>query len=136
MGLAQKRIVQEYQGSAFGEWKKKFDAVVGCDIPFEVRWDTMQNDDYKNRDDYFTWYEAVYFKPLMAVFEDLCKDNMGKEAVKAGVTKIIVDGSEGSFPGASKFTGGVFTLNHKFFTNVNDIDARIKGWKKIIEDKL
>ena len=110
MGLAQRRIVQEYQSSNFGDWKKTFDAVVGFEIPMDVKWDTMQDDDYSKRDDYFTWYEAVYFRPLTTAFQNLCGDSMGKDAVKASVKKIVISGAEGSSPKHSKFENGVVTI--------------------------
>ena len=129
MGIAQRRIVKDYQESIFPGWKKQFDEVCGCEIPMEVKWETMQKDEY-NRDLYFKYYEAVYFRPLMSVFTDLCSDTLGKDAVKAGVKKIIIDGSEGIGPKYSTFTDGVFTLKHKFEKD------RAEGWKKTIGAKL
>lgn len=136
MGLAQKRIISEYQTSAFPEWKKKFDTVVGFEIPFEVKWDTMQDDAYHDRDRYFEWYGLVYFEPLMTVFQKLCSDNMGREAVKTGVKKIVIDGTEGTSAKKSTFENGVLTIKHQFNMNTNDEAERTKTWLRMIEDKL
>ena len=86
MGLTQKRIVKDYQDSVFPGWKKQFDELSG-EIPMEVLWDTMQRDDREVKEQYFQWYDAVYFRPLMSVFKDLCSDTMGKDAVKTAVKK-------------------------------------------------
>ena len=55
---------------------------------------------------------------------------------KKGIKKIVVDGSDGSSPRASTFEEGVFTLKHKFDTNVDNGDERVKEWTKMIESKL
>lgn len=136
MGLAQRRIVSEFQSTAFNKWKEKFNKAIGFNVSMEVKWDTMQSEDYQDRDDYFKWYEAVYFTPLMKVFEDICGDAMGKKAVKEGLKKIIIDGSDGSAASHSSFEDGVFTLLHRFNTNVDDGNDRVKTWKKMIESKI
>lgn len=136
MGLAQRRIVTEFQQNVFPEWKKSFDAIVGFEIPFDVKWDTLTNDDYDKKEQYFEWWPMVYFKPLTDAFTSLCSDQMGKDAVKSSVKSIVIDGSEGSSPNASSFENGVLTIQHKPQTNVDDIDARAKAWTKLVESKL
>lgn len=136
MGLAQKRIVAEFQKSSYEKWKEQFDRVVGVKMKIDVKWDTLQNEEYQNRDDYFKWYEMVYFKPLMDAFKELCSDDMGKKAVREGVRKITIDGSDGSSYRHSKFEDGVLEINHKFHSNVDDIKGRTDGWRKLIEEKL
>jgi hypothetical protein len=136
MGLAQRRIVQEFQQTNFQKWKADFDKVVGFAIEMDVKWDTMQSEDYTQKDQYFSWYEMVYFRPLKEVFEGLCADAMGKEAVKASVKKIVIDGTEGSNPEKSTFEDGVFTIRHKFNSNVDYHDERRKKWSELIESKL
>lgn len=136
MGLAQKRIVAEYQNTAYGKWKEEFDKVVGFSVPMDVKWETMQSEDYQGRDEYFTWYNAVYFEPLMRVFKNICKDQLGKDAVKSAVKKIVIDGSEGYRPFHSTYEDGVFTLRHQFHTNIPQLEERVETWTKLIESKL
>jgi hypothetical protein len=138
MGLAQKRIAKEFEDKEFPAWKAEFDAIVGFNMSMEVHWDTMQHEDYGQnyRDDYFKWYKQVYFKPLAEAFRKICRDDMGKAAVKDGVKKIIIDGREGSGAYASSFVGGEFTINHRFNCNVDDEKERAEGWQKMIENRL
>ena len=136
MGLAQKRIVKEYQDTPFAQWKKEFDKIVGFNMPIEVKWETLMNDDYDKKDQYFAWFDMVYFRPLKMVFQELCEDKMGKEAVKESVKQIIIDGSTGHTPEHSKFEAGTFFLIHKFHSNVDQEDERVKTWAKMIGDKL
>jgi hypothetical protein len=136
MGLAQKRIVQEFQTTKFSKWKSEFDAIVGCEIPMEVKWDTLQSDKYDKQDQYFAWYDAVYFRPLKDVFTSICKDQMGKDAVKAGVKKIVIDGTKGHAPEHTTFANGVLTVNHIFSTNIDSMNDRVRVWTKLVESKL
>lgn len=136
MNLAQRRISQAYQQEKFPAWKNKIDAAVGFDLPLEVKWDTMVSDSYDQQDDYFAWYDKVYFSPLLNALQQVCQDAMGKEAVKAGLKKVVIDGSEGTFPEKSAFEGGVFSVAHVFHTNVDDVNDRTVGWRKLLEAGL
>lgn len=136
MGLVHKRILQEYQSTPYSEWKKKFDAVCGFEMPMEVKWDTMHKEQYQERDQYFKWFGMVYFNPLLEVFKQLCVDDMGKEAVKASVKKIIISNGDVSSSRGSKFEDGVFHLVHSFHTNVDQEKERITGWRKLLESKM
>jgi hypothetical protein len=136
MGLAQKRISKDFQDNAYPSWKKSFDQMVGFEIPIEVKWDTMMSDDYSDKDSYFDWYRKVYFDSLTGAFKNLCQDDMGKEAVKSGVKKIVIDGTEGYYSSHSTFEDGVFNLNHKFCSNVDSVDERVKDWAEMIGNKL
>jgi hypothetical protein len=136
MGLAQRRISEDYQTKVFPKWKKQMKEAVGFDIPLEVKWDTMQDEEYNDKDSYFEWYDQVYFRPLLEVFKSLCGDDMGRQAVKKGVKKIIIDGTDGSGAHNATFDKGVFTINHKFHTNVSQEGERVTGWTKLLESKL
>lgn len=136
MGLAQKRISQDYQQNVFPEWKNKITNAMGFEVPLEVKWDTMMDDQRDNKELYFSSYDSVYFKPLVAVMQNICADDMGREALKGALKKIVIDGTDGYSPGATTFSGGVLTINHQFCTNVDDVDARIQGWTKLLEKNL
>jgi hypothetical protein len=136
MGLTQKRIVQEFQEGKYAAWKKELNTLAGFDVPMDVKWETMMSDEYDQKDLYFKWYERIYFRPLMTIFKNLCADQMGKDAVKAGIKKIEIFGNEGTNFKASSFEGGVLVLKHKFHSNESEENDRAKGWQKMIEAKL
>jgi hypothetical protein len=136
MGLVQRRIIADYQSKQFPKWVEEFKKVVSFEIPIEVKWDTLMSDSYSKPEQYFEWIDKVFFKPLIDVFSSLCSDDMGREAVKTSVKKILIDGTEGSSPGASKFEDGTLFLNHKFHTNVDNVKERTEGWRKMLEAKL
>ena len=69
MGLAQRRMINDFQQNMFPEWKKQFDAVCGTEIPIEVKWDTLTEDDRTNADFCFDCWRKNYFSPLLKTFE-------------------------------------------------------------------
>jgi hypothetical protein len=137
MGLAQKRILKDFQDNAFPEWKNKLAAAIGFDLPIEIRWETMVDDNYEDKDYYFEWYAKVYFQPLIETFQSICKDSTGKEALQAALKKVIVesDNNFSSYRGTT-FEGGVFHVKHSFCSNVDDIGERVEGWTKLLESKI
>ncbi len=136
MGLAERKILKEFQTSFYESWKAKFDKVLGFESNVEVKWDTLHTNEYSyGREQYFEWWETGYFSPLLEVFKQICSDDMGKEAVKDGLKKIIIDGSTGDRPEDSKFDDGVFRINHQF-SNISAEEGRVNGWRKMIEAKL
>lgn len=136
MGLAQKRIIQEFQTTEFPAWKKSFDEVVGAEIPMDIKWETMQSDDRSEKDIYFEYYKAVYFNPLLNAFTNICADAMGKEAVAGGVKQIVIDGTEGIYASSSTFEGGVLTIKHIYDSNTHKEDERTSTWQSLVESKL
>lgn len=136
MGLAQKRISQEYQTTEFPKWKADFEKIVGFEIPIEVKWDTMLDDTYSDKKQYFDWYGLVYFQPLSDVFRSLCADDMGREAVKSSVKKIVIEQTDTGSPKASTFDNGELRIKHRFNTNVDNVKDRTDTWLKLIESKL
>jgi hypothetical protein len=136
MGLAQKRIMAEYQEKKYPEWKKKLDDAAGFDLPIEVKWETLSDDSRDNKDLYFECFDKVYFKPLIVTIKAICADDMGKTAFREHVKKIIIDGSDGHSYSKTTFDKGVLYIKHKPFTNVDEEKDRATGWQKMIEAKL
>lgn len=136
MGLAQRRIVAEFKEKEFPKWKSQIDAAAGFEVGLEVLWDTLAHDDYEDRNQYFQWFEQVYFRPLLTVIKNICVDEMGKTAFREHVKKITVDGSEGSGSHHSSFEEGHFRIMHKAYSNVDEENDRVRGWQRLLEQKL
>lgn len=136
MGLAQKRIIKEFQETAYPEWHKKMIAALGFEVPIEVKWDTWSRDNIERKDQYFNWSEKVFFQPITETFKNICADAMGKEALQAALKKVVIESSDeySSYKGTT-FENGVLHIKHSF-SNVDSINDRIKGWTALLESKL
>jgi hypothetical protein len=135
MGLAERRASDDFQTNHYPALKTKIDEAAGFDVPIEVRWDTMQR-----QGKYVTqWPDAwpkIYFAPIIEAFKLIGRDAMGKQALKEGVKKIVVQDTTTSFSSAwATFQDGTLTLDYQF-TNLGDIKARTETLVKTLEQQL
>jgi hypothetical protein len=86
MGLIERRATLAYKEKKFPAWKAEIDAVAGYPLQYEVDWEAMSLEgmsaDYENMFDY------GYFLPIKRALEEICVDDLGKEALKAQVTTL------------------------------------------------
>jgi len=135
MGLAERRAADRWKNNDYPDWKTRIDQAVGFDIPVEVAWEQLASEG--NPEYYDEWFPKVYFQPLTMALSAITIDDMGKEAIRDGLTKIVVKNS-GEYSSASgfSFSGGVLTINHKPQTNVDYPEERAKAIQKMLEDAL
>ncbi len=136
MGLAERRVQKEFQDSHFPKLKKEVDEAAHTSIPLEVKWDTIAPEGQSHL--YIDSWTKVYFAPLVAAMKDVCRDEMGREAVKEKVKKIVVQNTKDIYYGDrwASFDGGVLTLDHQPCTNVDDVNDRTKGIIDVLEKGL
>ena len=137
MGLPQKRILKDFQDNAYPDLLKKLQSAAGFEVPVEVKWDTMMSDKYEKKEQYFEWYNKVYFQSLTETFSNLTKDDMGREALKGGLKKVILESSpeHSTFRGTT-FKDGILHVKHSFHTNVDNVRERVEAWTKLLEKSL
>lgn len=132
MGLTEKRAVKDFQDKLFPDLKKKIDEIVGMEVAVEVDWDSLAKEGMSHL--YNDSYPKVYFEPIIKGLGEICADDMGKEAVKSSLKKIVLCNKSGKYSPASaiSFTDGVLTIDHEPTSNVADIDDR----KKVVVDLI
>jgi hypothetical protein len=135
MGLAERRGVERFKSNEYPGWKSRIDEAAGFDVPVEVAWGELGVADYA--DSYPEFFPKVYFQPLVDALRAITIDDLGKEALRAGLSKIVIknDGNFYSTSGIS-FTGGVLVFDHQPHTNVDYGEERAKGLQKILESGL
>jgi hypothetical protein len=135
MGLNERRAVEEFKTNHFPAFKKQVDQAAGFEVPMTVEWTTLAADGYSHL--YNETYPKIFFEPLIAALKAVCSDQMGKDAVKGGLKKIVIHNSGGnSGPTGFSFESGTLTLDHLPCTNVDDVSARTDGIKTLLENGL
>ncbi|SEN10944.1 hypothetical protein SAMN05444354_1315 [Stigmatella aurantiaca] len=136
MGLAERRAAKEFETKRFPQFKKDIDAAAGFDVPVTVHWDTLALEEQTHL--YDECWPKVYFEPLIAALKAITVDDMGKEALKGGLKKIEIQNRTDISYGdrMAAFEGGTLVLDHKPHTNVDDIQQRTDGIRKLLESKL
>lgn len=135
MGLAERRAAERFKTDEFPDWKAKIDEAAGFDLPVEVAWDELAAADYA--DQYDTFFPKVYFRPMVDALAAITIDEMGKSALREGLGKVVVRNTE-QYSSTSGFSleGGVLTIDHKPYSNVEYEAERAKGLQKLLESSL
>lgn len=135
MGLAERRAAKNFEDNNYPGLKSEIDAAAGFETDIEVNWASLAVDDYGHM--YEEAFGKVYFQPLIAAFAAICIDNMGKEALKSGLKKIVIknESDRSNYRGFT-FEDGVLTIDHKPVTNIDDIKDRTEGITALLEKGL
>ena len=136
MGLQERRAVKAFQDDSYQKLTGEINTLAGFPIEFEVNWDTIALDDYSHM--YEECFPKVYFTPLINAVKEITTDDMGKEALKESLKKVIIKNEAGNVYGSNAyaFSGGVLTIDHQPFSNVDNITERSEELSKLLMKNL
>jgi hypothetical protein len=140
MGLAERRAAEEFKTTKFVEVLNSLKDTMKFDCEIVVNWDELTNriegysDLRETMDDYFT---NCFAKPIVGAIASICADNMGREALKSALKKIIIksDSNATSSPSGFTFENGELTVNLTY-SNTSEVDERKQKLISLIESKL
>jgi hypothetical protein len=127
-GLEEKRMQQDYTKTKIPEAVARVKEVCGADIKIEVDWGSFKEKAA------FESFEYALTQSVGAL-EEVCKDDIGKEAVKKDVKKIAIKNVTDAKDVKTSFKGG--TVNVHF--NFKEGASGTTGWteiQKVIEEAL
>jgi hypothetical protein len=141
LGLAERRAIKEYQEKTFPGLQAQITQAAGFEVPAEVQWDAIAQPGDAAKyasDDYFT---NIYFTPLVDALKKITADDMGKQALKSNLKKVVVTYNKDTAPASNYATGlnfesGTLTINFQPYSNVDDIAPRADAIQKLLESKL
>jgi hypothetical protein len=133
MGLAERRAIKAFQDTNYPELEQQVHAAAGTPIPLEVDWNSLAFEGYG--DSYAECLPRLFFVPLIQGFEKVAFDDMGKEAVRDGITKIVIKGSTEYSSWWAELEDKVLTLTYSF-TNVDAVSDRVDVLVQKLESKL
>ena len=134
MGLAERRAIKAFEDTKWPELKKQIVEAAGTDVPIEVDWPSLAADGFA--ESYAESLPKIYFLPLIEAFKKVAFDDMGREAVKAGITKIVVQNKKPDYSSYwADLENKVLTLDYQF-VNVDYVDDRTDTLVKKLEEKL
>jgi hypothetical protein len=135
MGLAERRGVERFKNDVYPGWKSRIDEAAGFEVPIEVAWEELAVADYA--DSYADFFPKVYFQPLLDALSAVAADDMGKSALRGGLSKIVIRNTGEFFSVAGiSFADGVLTFDHKPHTNIDYGEERAKGLQRALEAGL
>lgn len=133
MGLAERRAIKQFEDNQWPSLQKQINDAAGTSIPIEVDWASLAAEGYAHL--YEESLPKIYFIPIIEAFKKIAFDEMGKEALAAGVTKIIVQNKKDYTSWWAELEGKVLVLDYQF-TNADYIQDRVDVLVKKLEEKL
>lgn len=135
MGLAERRAVKAYQDNHFPALKQAIDSAAGFEVPMTVDWASLGVEGYAHM--YEEAFGKVFFEPLVGAFQSICRDDMGREALKEGLKQVVICNKSGLYSeSAIRFEDGVLTIDHEPITNLSDVQLRQDYIVQVLERAL
>jgi len=136
MGLQERRAVKTFQDGSYQSLTNEINTLAGYSLEFEVNWDTLALEEYTHL--YDEGFTKVYFTPLINALKEITIDDMGKEALKEALKKVVIKNEAGNYYGSTAyaFNGGVLTIDHQPFSNIDNITERSEELSKLLMKNL
>lgn len=136
MGLAERRAAKAFQDGPYQELQAKINEAACKELEIEVDWNSLAIDGMSHL--YDDAFSKVYFQPLIGALQNVCIDDLGKEAVAEGLEKVTIHNQQGisSANRWATFQNKCLVLDHKPTTNIDYIKDRTDSLQKILENGL
>jgi hypothetical protein len=135
MGLAERRAIKDFQDNHLPKLQAEIHAAAGFPVPLEIMWDQLAVEGSSHL--YVEAWTEVFFKPVTEALRQIGRDDMGKDALKAGLKKIEFRNKSGYYSPsyAITFEAGTLTIDHEL-SNVGDTNDRTKAAIELMEKSL
>jgi hypothetical protein len=124
------RAAKEFQEKRLPGLTQEVRDAAGFDVPVEVDWDALRGGEQS--------WPRIYFEPLIEALKEIASDEMGQDELHGALKKIVITnrGHVRNGDGMARFDRGVLTLDHEPAINVNDVEDRRHGIRRVIEAAL
>jgi hypothetical protein len=136
MGLAERRVTHEFQTKELPVLEGQVEEAAGFKVPVEVNWDALTPEGESRL--YAESWRKVYFEPLIAALKAIGGDEMGREALKKGLHRVVIGNTSGNYypDHWARLEGGTLTLDHDPITNIGDVQPRMAQLIAVLESGL
>lgn len=138
MGLAERRRIAEIKDKHLPRFQQALTEAVGSELPFEIDISSFPEDP-KVLDCYDYYYESYGPGMVVNVMKEVCVDQMGKDAVRAAIKKIVFQNvaKSSEAPGEKelKLENGTLIIRESFY-GYSDKLFDPSELKKAIENML
>jgi hypothetical protein len=136
MGLSEKRALKTFQDDSYQKLTSEINTLAGYPLEFDVKWETLALDEKSSI--YEESFTKVYFTPLIDAIKEIVTDDMGKEALKEALKKVVIKNEAGNVYGSTAYSynGGVLTIDHQPFSNIDNVTERSMELGKLLMKNL
>ena len=134
MGLRERRAIKAFEETLWPDLKAQILEAAGTPIPIEVDWASLAAEG--QADAYDENLPKIYFQPLIQALKNVAFDDMGKEAVREGIARIVIQNKSDCYSSWwVVFEDKVLTLDHAY-SNIDDIQGRTDVLQTKLENNL
>jgi hypothetical protein len=134
MGLAERRAIKSFQDNQWPPLLKQIQDAAGFLVAVEVDWESLATSESTHL--YDECLPKVYFLPVVEGLKRIAIDDMGKDALKNSVQKIVIQNKKPDYSSYwASFEAGVLTLDHQL-ANADYIQDRADELVRVLEPKL
>jgi hypothetical protein len=136
MGLLEKRAIKAFQEGSYLNLVKEINSIAGYELVFDVKWDSLAVDEYSHL--YDEGFTKVYFTPIITALKEITVDDLGKDALKGALKKVVIKNENNIYYGdyAYSFDGGILTIDHSPNSNIDNISERSESLAKLLNKSL
>jgi hypothetical protein len=109
MGLIEKRLIKEAKDTWVLEEQKDMRAIAGSEVVIDIDWASFETDELGLRN-----LQHLGVRRIANAFRVICVDELGKEAIREGVKRIVVVNVKDAKEGSVKREGDTVTLTGAF----------------------
>ena len=126
MGLNERRKIKELQEVTLPQRLKEIEDICGAAVPYEVDWESLA-DDLEG----LNFLDNISCHRLNMALRVICQDDLGKEAVRAGLKKVKLKNVKSKPEMKMTFEGSVLEMHCAYALRTdgmfsdNDIRARL-----------
>ncbi len=130
MGLVERRKIKELQETILPEREKEIEEICGKPIPYEVDLSSIEGDL-----EGLNFLDNLSCHRLNMALRTICQDDLGKEAVRDGLTLIKLKNVKDKSEMQMTFTGGVLEMHCAYALGTEGMH-RDDAICKLLLDKL
>jgi len=109
MGMLEKRAMKAAQEGWLPKRQAELDQICGTEVPYDIEWESFASNEKA-----INWLEYNGPHEVNAAFRGICKDDIGREAVAEGVTRVVLCNVTEVTDKQLSFADGVLRLDCAF----------------------
>jgi hypothetical protein len=109
MGLSERRKIEELKTNVFPGRVNDIEEICGSPVPYEVDWDSFADDEGA-----LGYLDNIACHRINMALRVICRDNLGKEAVRAGLKLIKLKNVRDKPTMTLSFSDGVLEMRYAF----------------------
>ena len=132
MGLAEHLAIKDFQDNHLPKLQTQVDEAAKMPVTLKIDWQSLALENQSHL--YAECWQKIYCEPLISALRSITRDELGTEALKEQLKKVVIKSEAGNYYGDrwTTFADGILTLDHLPTSNIGDVEDRTKGLIQVL----